>query len=1032
MQPVAMQHVGLTPSADCYDSDSRPYGAAQYELDQDAEFAASGAAARSAARLTAVFALALLDCSLLLLLLVVYCSVSKTRETLTFYMVNCAVNLVFFGTYGHLLGRLPGLARCYSTMVSVGLSHMCVVLCITSHRAAKLMDDDDPLVWSEANALTLTCALLMAVPNGVGISLSANLVLLHFVSIAYLVMRLALGSADEDYQGHALGSVLATAQLYFCAILTLFLPGTRIDDRSGDARRRKSCDFNRIVPSPMQQDRHISRQILNSLQATDSHQSMLSSQVSQQDARKMTVPPPVVLPYDTISEEELERWPNRKIAMAMAGKTANWAIIKKMASRIPQRSYSLKQFFGDCLAAFPELQLFYTPNPDDKFAPFPGQVTSALANDAEYQRTIGALFAVYWLLRLEIDGPKGWSYGVDEQWVPVVPNHKGRRSGRGSLAESQIVTSEASKNTMHQSDGGSDSKSKPEAMTEEQKRASFCEATKWTMFEDLLDQAGCGPAHEDAQGRITAILCLTAFHDIMKMEDLLPTVRQEHCGEDGKYKGYKPGDIIGDHDIALSYVLEFYPELLPSYAGLPEDERKVVLFTQSKMQFNHGWFVQAEAPPSMLSTFKQVLLGSRKEDIFFYFLHWFTDLAGAEARPLAGAEMFVLKLPHPVLALFLWSIPYLGKLAHMSETVVMESYLKARWLALAPECDLPEDHDSIAFMRLAVMAQANQAVVDIFLDLPMSYQNLLAMELTRTGIVGQRFCSAPLTSGGPAFLVYYAPAMLQKNVNGNLALAIKVLARVLKTARLLWPVSDEQEGEQVTIMIAALKGEEIETALECESEERFILVRQNDVEGRVEKKTVTKIEELRATLTKDQQLIEADFAGMSYDQDVESKISSEENVEDDVPGPMMDHATNSVNRMRSISVNQRRTSGFAMELEDHLTLDADGSSLCAVSELASIRQQNWLLKRRNDALLTEVSRMRLRQQSIFTAVQSVVDENDRSRPSLVMGESRFSDESNKEPGEGAVVGRGPPVARVGAASYGRGWRQNSDHVLDVE
>jgi len=975
-------------------------------------------------RLTAIFALALLDCGLLLLLLVVYCSVSKTHETLTFYMVNCAVNLVFFGTYGHLLGRLPGLARCYSTMVSVGLSHMCVVLCITSHRAAKLMDDDDPLVWSEANALTLTCALLMAVPNGVGISLSANLVLLHFVSIAYLVMRLALGSA-EDYQGHALGSVLATAQLYFCAILTLFLPGTRIDDGSGDAGRWKSCDFNRIVPSPMQQDNHISRHILDSLQATSSNGSMLSSQVSQQDARKMTVPPPVVLPYDTISEEELERSPNRKIAMAMAGKTANWAIINKMASRIPLRSYSLKQFFGDCLAAFPELQLFYTPNPDDKFAPFPGQVTSALSNDAEYQRTIGALFAVYWLLRLEIDGPKGWSYGVDEQWVPVVPNRKGRRSGRGSLAESQIVTPQASKNTMHQSERGADSKSKPEAMTEEQKRASFCEATKWTMFEDLLDQAGCGPAHEDAQGRITAILCLTAFHDIMKMEDLLPTVRQEHCGEDGKYKGYKPGDMIRDHDIALSYVLEFYPELLPSYAVLPEDKRKVVLFTQSKMQFNHGWFVQAEAPPSMLSTFKQVLLGSRKEDIFFYFLHWFTDLAGAEARPLAGSEMFVLKLPHSVLALFLWSIPYLGRLAHMSETFVMESYLKARWLALAPECVLPEDHDSIAFMRLAVMAQANQAVVDIFLDLPMSYQNLLAMELSRTGCVGQRFSSAPLTSGGPAFLVYYAPAMLQKNVNGNLALAIKVLARVLKTARLLWPFSDEQEGEQVTIMIAALKGEEIETVLECESEERFILVRQNDVEGRVEKKTVTKIEELRATLTKDQQLIECEV-GMSDDEDVESKISSEENVEDDVPGPMMDNAINSVNRMRSISVNQRRTSSFAMELEDPLKLDAGGAtSLCAVSELADIRQQNWLLKRRNDALLAEVSRVRLRQQSIFTAVQSVVDENDRSRPSpsLIMGESRFSDESNKEPGEGAVVGRGPPVARG---------RQNSDHVLDIE
>ena len=62
--------------------------------------------------------------------------------------------------------------------------------------------------------------------------------------------------------------------------------------------------------------------------------------------------------------------------------------------------------------------------------------------------------------------------------------------------------------------------------------------------------------------------------------------------------------------------------------------------------------VQAEAPPGMLlSKFKQLLEsgGMSAADVAFYFVHWLTDLAGAEGAPLAGAEKFVVKFPHVVL-----------------------------------------------------------------------------------------------------------------------------------------------------------------------------------------------------------------------------------------------------------------------------------------------------------------------------------------------------------------------------------------------
>lgn len=46
-------------------------------------------------------------------------------------------------------------------------------------------------------------------------------------------------------------------------------------------------------------------------------------------------------------------------------------------------------------------------------------VTSGISAADEYNRTIGALFAVYWLMRIGIDGERGFSYGVhDTTWIP--------------------------------------------------------------------------------------------------------------------------------------------------------------------------------------------------------------------------------------------------------------------------------------------------------------------------------------------------------------------------------------------------------------------------------------------------------------------------------------------------------------------------------------------------------------------------------------------------------------------------------------
>merc|ERR1719277_2404279 len=98
----------------------------------------------------------------------------------------------------------------------------------------------------------------------------------------------------------------------------------------------------------------------------------------------------------------------------------------------------------------------------------------------------------------------------------------------------------------------------------------------------------------------------------MKMNFLLPEVQEEHA----PYHGYCAGDTIGDHDHALSYIMDFYPEALPSFCGLDDANKRSVQFTQCDLSFNHGWFVQGEAPPgAMFTKFRETLIRDRLSPI---------------------------------------------------------------------------------------------------------------------------------------------------------------------------------------------------------------------------------------------------------------------------------------------------------------------------------------------------------------------------------------------------------------------------------
>jgi len=507
----------------------------------------------------------------------------------------------------------------------------------------------------------------------------------------------------------------------------------------------------------------------------------------------------------------------------MMGRQTDCARVRNMAARIMDPAYTLVQFNED-LRAFPELDLYLLITLDTAHSP--NNTSSSRTIGDEYQRTIGAFFAVYWLMRLHIDGKEGFSFGVTEEWSVAGP----------SKAEERPFST----------------------AKDAAKRLTFHRDCQWDYFVRLLMEAqlleeidGELKANEE---RLVSLITLTALHDIMKMTSLLPTVQPEH----GEYHGYAVGDRIGDHDHALSYVMDHYPELLPSFTALAPEQRRALQFAQCNLCFNHGWFVQAEAPPgAIFKQMREVLSKDRKSevtrrDLALYFVHWLTDLAGAMPTPLLGCEQFAVKFPLPVLNSFLRSFEFVERIVDETETEVMEAYLQVRWEAHTPSPGpLPSGEDAITRMRLLCMAQANALqVLAAFGDLPAEDRELLALEMSRTGCVGQAFSSSLVPQEvveheqGPAFLVYYGPAFLQhRDTSEELRRRLLLLTEVYRCARGIWPATEQQAGSTVIIRIDAIKGMSISEMRSVElAQDMLLMLKGSANEAVIERASKTKFD----------------------------------------------------------------------------------------------------------------------------------------------------------------------------------------------
>jgi len=534
-----------------------------------------------------------------------------------------------------------------------------------------------------------------------------------------------------------------------------------------------------------------------------------------------------------------EKPPSTVLWACMQGMKTDWALAKKIASKILEPMYTLAQFNSD-LSCFPELSLYLLDNP----ASIGGRGANGETNTSnsgrtigdEYQRTIGAFYAIYWMMRIDIDGKEGFANGVDKTWTPIT------LTGADDLR-----------------------------VTQAEKRIGFQNNAKWDFFHKLLIDAGLfeekkvgtrfnksATKVQVCEKRLVSLLALTAIHDIMKMSMILPVVQKQH----EPYHRYVAGDTIGDHDHALSYVMDNYPDILPSFRDLEQGEKRSVQFTQCNLCFNHGWFVQAEAPPGATFTkFKDALIRDHKaqierRDVALYFVHWLTDLAGAEPTPLGGCEKFVTKFPLEVLNSFLRSFEYVQKITDHTETEVMEEYLKIRWAEHTPSLGpVPTGDSAIAKMRILCMAQMKaERCLQGFDDLSEDDRELLNVEMSRTGtlcqcyskdLVPQEVSTSP---AGPAFLVYYGPAFLQNLGQDNPAQRLSILAEVYRRARELWPVNVAKAAQHVIIRVDMIKSLSTAQILDAMGKgDVWLMMKHNESEAFIERCSQRKLNKLIAT-----------------------------------------------------------------------------------------------------------------------------------------------------------------------------------------
>ena len=277
-----------------------------------------------------------------------------------------------------------------------------------------------------------------------------SLAMLHIVAAWYAALRINFAPSAR------VGLEIAHALLVYVALLLLLAlrAGSPLASRVGELEVE-------LAESRVQYEA-----VCTLLQRRGMEEDSLSE--SEGDEREHLIVPPKAMVITTHAKGK----PQLVLPVALAGKAFDRPTAVKIAQRIRKKNYSVAMFYEDVRLAFPELSMYLATieqiEGDEAAKP---DVTSGLGGDDEYRRTIGALFAVYWLMRIGLDGERGFSFGVDDAWKPhEVPSEEAiaemTKAGRTSL---QMPAGE---------------------LTQPAKRRDFYEKQDWARLQQLLVDSG--------------------------------------------------------------------------------------------------------------------------------------------------------------------------------------------------------------------------------------------------------------------------------------------------------------------------------------------------------------------------------------------------------------------------------------------------------------------------------------------------------------------------------------------------------------
>jgi hypothetical protein len=164
-------------------------------------------------------------------------------------------------------------------------------------------------------------------------------------------------------------------------------------------------------------------------------------------------------------------------------------------------------------------------------------------------------------------------------------------------------------------------------------------------------------------------------------------------------------------------------------------------------------------------------------------------------------------------------------------------------------------------MRLILMAQGDsRAILEAVKSLPDVDQSVLYQEMAVTGLAGQHYTcefenaffamssmrvQRSESSKGPAILVYYGPALMQKAGKKDPKGALAVLAEVYRATRKLFPLTGDMASSFVTVRVDTLKELEVTSIRQPEPGLMFVVVKTSAVDANVRLLSLADVKDLK-------------------------------------------------------------------------------------------------------------------------------------------------------------------------------------------